>query len=542
VIARNYGAGILVRRQDGTATPTDNINNLISQNSIYANGTTGSPVSKQLGIDLLTASESANTGTSPYVTTNDANDADTGANNGQNFPVFESVIISGGNLLLKGCAPALATLELFEADVSPTAPVTVATGSNTNAPRTLDYGEGETYLTTLTEGTSDSDNGTDCTTLSPDGNDQTGMVRFSFSIPVPSGIVSGDKLTATATLSSNTSEFSAVATAEGAFVGLAKSLMSITPSSNAATNTDYLLEYLFVLQNFGNVQLNNLSIIDDLQTRFSGLNPRNIIAVDGAAQTITNVGSCVALTASTTYNSVTNTTLNTATANILAIGQSLVVGACATVSVRVLVTVDHLAATNNTLKDNFGTVSSVSAGGNTVTDTSTNGLDPDDNKNNIVEPSDTDNNPNESTATPAPFVKLVKEVRNCGSSLSSCTGTFGVSATGKPGEYLEYRIRYYNLSSQAITVLRVNDTLVSTTPFQEDTYSLLTPSGIGDFSLTCPNASVVDVDRTNAAVTTTPVSGAITGFSINLGAATACNVASITPAQQGHVLFKVRIP
>jgi hypothetical protein len=60
--------------------------------------------------------------------------------------------------------------------------------------------------------------------------------------------------------------------------------------------------------------------------------------------------------------------------------------------------------------------------------------------------------------------------------------------------------------------------------------------------LTCPNASVVDIDRSNAAVTTTPAIGPVTGFSVNLGATTACNITSIAPGQQGFVLFKVKIP
>jgi uncharacterized repeat protein (TIGR01451 family) len=525
IIARNYGAGILVRRQDAATTPTDNINNLISQNSIYANGTTGSPVTKQIGIDLLTlASESANTGTSPFVTTNDANDSDTGANNGLNFPVFESVVVSGSTLILKGCAPALATIELFEADVSPGKSST--SGANTTAPRTLDYGEGETYLLTLTEGSSDTDSSTDCTTLSQDGNNQTGMVRFSFSISLPSGVAVGDKLTATATLSNNTSEFSAVVTTTSAHIGLAKALDRIIHSNNAADNV-YTLVYRLTVENFSSSTLSNLILYDDVVTQFSGLSPTNFntwVNVPANAALLTPAGT---LTRSGTWNGASSS-------NILTTGQSLAANATGIVYISFDVTVNPTAASpNNQLRDNSATMQATTPSSTTVTDTSTNGTDPDGN--------DSDNNPDENTVTPAPFVKLVKEVRNCGSSLSSCSGTYGTSATGRPGDYLEYRIRYYNLSSQAISQLRVADSLVGAALFQEDTYAVISPN-IADFSVTCPNSSTVDLDRSNAAITTTPASGAITGFNINIVSATVCNLTTVTVGQQGQVLFKVRIP
>jgi uncharacterized repeat protein (TIGR01451 family) len=227
IIAQNYGAGILVRYA------TTNTGNLITQNSLYANGTTGTTPSKQIGIDLVeTASESGNADTSPFTTVNDANDSDSGPNNLLNFPIFESVTIAGSNLLLIGCAPAGATIELFEADVS--AGKSSTSGANTNSPRTLDYGEGETYLTTLTEGSSDTDSGTGCTAT--DGNDQTGMARFAFSVSTPTGVGFGDKLTATTTLSNNTSEFSPAFTVTGTDYGDAPSSLT---SIDASLTTTY---------------------------------------------------------------------------------------------------------------------------------------------------------------------------------------------------------------------------------------------------------------------------------------------------------------
>jgi hypothetical protein len=128
----------------------------------------------------------------------------------------------------------------------------------------------------------------------------------------------------------------------------------------------------------------------------------------------------------------------------------LAAGSSAFVYISFEVTVNPLAASpNNTLRDNSVTVGGSSPSAVVVSDTSTNGLDPDG--------TDNDNNPDEDAVTPAPFVKLVKEVRNCGNSLTTCTGTFGVSTSGRPGDYLEYQVRYYNISSQSVTELIVKD-------------------------------------------------------------------------------------
>lgn len=260
IIGNNYGAGILVRYA------TTNTGNVITQNSIFANGTSGG--SKQIGIDLVaTASESGNTGTFPFVTINDENDTDSGPNNLLNFPVFESVSVSGGNLILKGCAPAGATIELFEADVSLGKSSTP--GANTNSPRTLDYGEGETYLGTLTEGSGgDTDGGTGCNLR--DGNNQTGMARFSFSISLPSGVATGDSLTATATVSGvGTSEFSPIVLVSNPppSLSLLKSWTSPTCSSDCEIDlppqlpeTD--ITYKIVFTNSGGQGAANLRIVD----------------------------------------------------------------------------------------------------------------------------------------------------------------------------------------------------------------------------------------------------------------------------------------
>jgi uncharacterized repeat protein (TIGR01451 family) len=211
LISSNYGAGVLVT---GTS-----INNVISQNSLFDNGNiaalSGGAASGQIGIDLSTVAESTTAGNSPFVTPNDDGDADIDANGLLNFPVFESAQIVGNSLVLKGFARPGAIIEVFVAD----------TGPNPNpkpAAYTQDFGEGQRYLVTLTEGSTtgiiDVKNTTG--TYTDDGTGTTGLRtenRFEFKIPLnPGNVLNGQvitvglRLTATATAANNTSEFSGV--------------------------------------------------------------------------------------------------------------------------------------------------------------------------------------------------------------------------------------------------------------------------------------------------------------------------------------------
>ncbi|WP_169446448.1 GEVED domain-containing protein [Leucothrix mucor] len=188
IIAYNTGDAITVLSSGAK-------NNTVSRNVMYAN--TG------LGIDL----------DQDNVTLNDAGDSDSGAgNDGLNFPQFSQITLISGNLTVAGCAPAGATVELFEADVSPTSGSGVSAGSNAFG-KTQDYGEGEVFLTAWTMPAS----GTACALpADADGNDSTGMLAFSqtfalSSLPAGASIVLDDKLTAIATLAgTGTSEFSAI--------------------------------------------------------------------------------------------------------------------------------------------------------------------------------------------------------------------------------------------------------------------------------------------------------------------------------------------
>ncbi|MHA7059935.1 Calx-beta domain-containing protein [Aquimarina sp. M1] len=181
VINTNAGSGIALT--GGTTS-----GNLISQNSIYANGT----VVDALGIDI------ANDG----VTINDSGDSDPGPNGRLNFPVFESATISGNTLKIVGWARPDATIEVFLTDINQG----TAIANDNQLGLTQDYGEGQIYLGTAIEGSgTDTDNTTSAYTDADGNTDNTN--KFNISITLGSTIPPGSIITATATLSNATSEF-----------------------------------------------------------------------------------------------------------------------------------------------------------------------------------------------------------------------------------------------------------------------------------------------------------------------------------------------
>ncbi|RYY11710.1 MAG: hypothetical protein EOO36_18620, partial [Cytophagaceae bacterium] len=189
---------------------------LLSRNSIYNNGAVasanGTAASGQIGIDLVANGGNENLGDSPYVTLNST--TTTGGNGLLNYPVITSAVVAGSNLLVSGYAKSGATIELFAAQANPAS--LNATGAN--------FGQGRTYLTTVTEGATSGVTDTDTRTgLSYSGNingfnqgSDTNANGFTFSIPLsslPGGtLATGTVLTSTATLSGATSEFSGDAT------------------------------------------------------------------------------------------------------------------------------------------------------------------------------------------------------------------------------------------------------------------------------------------------------------------------------------------
>jgi hypothetical protein len=184
LIYANGNAGIVV---------TSGTSNLISQNSIYANGTTA----PALGIDLDAGGDHGD-----GVTLNDAADADGGPNGLQNFPMISAAYIFGNNLVVKGWARPGASLEFFFTDINEG---TALAGDN-QLGNQLDYGEGQIFIGTVVEGSgADLDSGSS-NYLDIDGNTDTTNL-FEFQIPLPPGTMSGEWVTATATLANATSEF-----------------------------------------------------------------------------------------------------------------------------------------------------------------------------------------------------------------------------------------------------------------------------------------------------------------------------------------------
>ena len=170
--------------QSGIEVDNGATGNTLTQNSIYGN--------TRIGIDLLTAAQGA-TPVSPYYTQNDNGDGDAGGNNVQNFPQLSSATVFGNTVTVSGIAPAGAIIEFFIADND-------ATG----------FGEGQTYLATRTEGSSDdSAGGTGTSTVTcGTGAVPVTMNNFTFTFTSPVPIPSGALITTTATVGGNTSEFS----------------------------------------------------------------------------------------------------------------------------------------------------------------------------------------------------------------------------------------------------------------------------------------------------------------------------------------------
>ena len=128
------------------------------------------------------------------MTLNDNGDADAGPNGLRNFPVVVSASLDRHRAFAGGFARPGSAIELYIAQADPSG-----------------FGEGLTYLGTLTEGSA-ADLDATTGTYGPaninglaQGTDNTN--RFSFRITVPGGVAIGTRLTGTATIGGETSEF-----------------------------------------------------------------------------------------------------------------------------------------------------------------------------------------------------------------------------------------------------------------------------------------------------------------------------------------------
>jgi hypothetical protein len=242
LIRDNAGAGVLVMNANGTA---------ISQNRFENNG--------GLSIDLDPRSIDPNGLGSPQgVTINDNGDADAGPNGLRNFPVVISASVSGAELSFSGFARPGSAIELYIAQADPTG-----------------FGEGLTFLGTFTEG-SGADLDATAGTYGPaninglaQGTDNTS--RFAFRIPTPGAVSIGTRLSGTATLGGETSEFSGnVLVTAGPNLVVAKSSQTFSDPVNNLTNPKSIpgATKLYVVrvtnQGSGAVDSNALVIVDPL--------------------------------------------------------------------------------------------------------------------------------------------------------------------------------------------------------------------------------------------------------------------------------------
>ncbi|WP_289644851.1 beta strand repeat-containing protein [Maribacter aestuarii] len=189
IIFSNGGPGLVLA--GGTTS-----GNLISQNSFYANGT----AANSLGIDLDN-SDSIGDG----VTLNDSGDADAGPNDSLNFPLISGTYLAGPNLIVEGWSRPGAIIEWFITDITEG----TATAGDNQLGLINDYGEGQTFIGSFVEGSADDTDTRQSNYVDNDGNtDNTN--KFKFTIPAPPGITLANLVTATATISNSTSEFSPV--------------------------------------------------------------------------------------------------------------------------------------------------------------------------------------------------------------------------------------------------------------------------------------------------------------------------------------------
>lgn len=251
IINNNGGVGVVI-------TGGDNFGNLISQNSIYNNGTTADA----LGIDIDQAVAGNPVGDG--VTLNDTGDADAGPNTSINFPIFKSVVLSGTtNLQVKGWARPGATIELFITDISEG----TATAGDNQLGLTQDYGEGQTYIGTVIEGS-----GADLSSATSLYNDADGNTdntnEFEFIIPLPSGVTQATLLTATATIGNSTSEFAPLYAVEAiADLSLKKTV------DNASPNQGDNITFTLTISNAGPSAPSSIVTKDIIPTDFTYTHP-----------------------------------------------------------------------------------------------------------------------------------------------------------------------------------------------------------------------------------------------------------------------------
>ena len=123
-------------------------------------------------------------------------------------------------------------------------------------------------------------------------------------------------------------------------------------------------------------------------------------------------------------------------------------------------------------------------------------------------------------------LQLVKAVRNCGASGSSCPATYTQSNTGAPNDILEYQITYINLGPQQLTVIVISDSTPPYTTFVSASASTPLPANLTVCNKTTPQGTTSCLTAQGAGGTGT-VSWSFTG--------------ALVPGLSGAVTFRVKV-
>ena len=214
----NGGRGIFITGSASSNiigySPTQvNNDELIVGNFVKNNGDTGIGLTASATENRISRNQTANNGDLGIdldfdgVTSNDDGDADGGANDLLNFPVFTTASLVDDILTIRGFAPADANIEIFIGDSGPNPnPLPLAFSSS--------FGEGAVYLFDVIEGSASDLS----SSVGLYNNDGTGNItnrtqsQIHFEIDVTGlGLTEGMFITATSTdANNNTSEFSGV--------------------------------------------------------------------------------------------------------------------------------------------------------------------------------------------------------------------------------------------------------------------------------------------------------------------------------------------
>lgn len=230
IIKDNVGLGILVLRDAVPgAQPTVN-QNIISQNSMFNNQPGPGFGGSGLGIDLSGASATlSQSRLGDGISTNDGQTTSGAGNLLEDSPILTSIQIDNAmnKLNIEGFSRPGAQIELFK--------------SSSDLVSTI--GEGETYLSTVTEGSlQDTNSQTGSYTDLVMGSDPNAN-RFAFTIDLSSlsaNVNPADMIVATSTIANNTSEFSPVIGVTSVPQATTSQGNNPSDTSNALANTGIL--------------------------------------------------------------------------------------------------------------------------------------------------------------------------------------------------------------------------------------------------------------------------------------------------------------